>query len=66
LGGREQATERVRNRFAVASKQQAGNNDPVEGVWKRTTAAGERKAVARCRLQLEKRAMSLGALIRGG
>ena len=50
-GGREQAAKRVRNRIAVAPKQQAGNNDPMEGVRKRAAATGERKAVARCWFQ---------------
>ena len=57
--GREQATERVHHPFAVMLKQQAGNNDPAEGVWKRTTAVGERKAVAKRRLQSESSKTSL-------
>jgi len=41
--------ERAGNRFGKASKKQAGNDDPEEGVRKRTAAAGERKAVSSCR-----------------
>lgn len=41
--------ERTGNRFGKASKKQAGNDDPEEGVRRRTSAAGERKAVSSCR-----------------
>jgi hypothetical protein len=42
-------------RSGVAVKRQAGNNDPVEAVRKRTIAAGERKAASKRRLHRKTR-----------
>jgi len=54
VAGRGVRIERVRWRFTEVPKRQAGNVDLGAVVWRQTVASGERKAVSRNRLRLDR------------